>query len=72
MSAKLFLYSSKEVVQREDRYVSLSLTVQYFEEILESLGSFTVFQSEDEVQVGFVVHLTLVGQTLLEHSDEAK
>lgn len=63
---QLLLYRAEKIGERKCRQVALVLNVEDFEEVLECLRFFAVFQSEHEVQIGFVVHLAVVGQAFFE------
>ncbi len=64
--AHLLLNGPEEVVERKDGKITIMAHVQNSEQILKSLRLLLVLHGEDKVQVGLVVHLALVGETLLE------
>jgi hypothetical protein len=64
--AHLLLYGSEEIVESKDREVALLPHVQNPEEVLQRLRFLLVLHGQDKVKVGLVVHLALVGETLLE------
>ena len=65
MKFHLVLDCSEEIVEREDRQVSLMSCVQDSEQILDRLGVRLVLHRQDEIQICLVVHLSIIGQTFL-------
>lgn len=64
----LLLNGPKEIVEGEDVEVSVIVHVQKFENILQRRRLLPVFQRQYKVQIGLVVHFSIVGEALLKHS----
>ena len=65
MKFHLVLDCSEEIVEREDGKESLMSRVQDSEQILDRLGVRLVLHRQHEIQICFVVHLTIICQTFL-------